>query len=186
MIASHEGDLDSAAKFHAKSLALFREIEDTAGETRVLGSLGLVALDQGDLAVAAEHLERSLRLVSESGNLEPAAYWLDAVAALRLAQGDEDRAARVYGAGDALWEQIGIPRPPELLERFEANRAVLVKHMGDRFHRAWAAGQEMSSEAAMAEALTKTSLGDLGGESNSAFRALDDLLGLTSMPGQGR
>jgi predicted ATPase/class 3 adenylate cyclase len=178
LIASRERDLDRAAKLHAESLTLFHEIEDSAGEVRALGSLGLVALDQGDLAAAAGHLERSLRLVVESGDLEPAAYWLEGLAAVRLAQGDRHRAAQLYGAADALWERIGIPRPPEILDRFELNRTVLVERMDHEFDRAWAAGREMSFDAAVAEALAQTASRDIDEEPDVALRALDDLLGL--------
>jgi tetratricopeptide (TPR) repeat protein len=178
LIASRERDLDRAAKLHAESLTLFHEIEDSAGEVRALGSLGLVALDQGDLAAAAGHLERSLRLVVESGDLEPAAYWLEGLAAVRLAQGDRHRAAQLYGAADALWERIGIPRPPEILDRFEVNRTVLVERMDHEFDRAWAAGREMSFDAAVAEALAQTASRDIDEEPDVALRALDDLLGL--------
>jgi len=176
VIASQEGDLECAAKLHAESLALFREIEDGPGEIRALGSLGLVALDQEDLAAAARRLECALRSVSERGDQEPAAYWLEGVAALRLAQGGEHRAARLYGAADALWERVGIPRPPEIRNRFEANRANLVKRMGPEFNRAWAAGRALPFEAAMAEALGQAASSDITRESDAALRSLDDLL----------
>jgi len=174
MLAMIEGNLERAAEHHVASLTLFREIEDAAGEARALGSLGLLALDRGDLREAAEHL--AIKLDEQDAS----AYWLEGLAALRLVEKDHRRSARLYGAVEALWDRMEIPRPPELQARFVMNMGVLRERLGASFEPDYAAGRALSLSQATSEALARASPVEDVGSTTSALRSLDELLGFVS------
>ena len=179
LLAMVEGDLERAEERHAAALALFREIEDAGGEARVLGSLGLIALDRGDLAGAAERLEGALRLAMTLGEPDAVACWLEGMAALRLAEGEDRHAARLYGAAEAARERIGIPHPPEMRARLDTAQDVLRQRLGADLEAVWRAGGALTLEEATGEALTGPGPVDAA-EPVAAMQSLDDLLGIAS------
>jgi DNA-binding NarL/FixJ family response regulator len=71
--------------------------------------------------------------------------------------GQPERAARLYGAAEALREAIGIPLPPYHRPEYEREVAVTREALGeDRFAAAYAAGRALSIDEAVAEALAGT------------------------------
>jgi tetratricopeptide (TPR) repeat protein len=179
LLAMTEGQLEQAAERFEASLALFRQIEDLAGEARALGNLGLVTLDRGDVPQAAERLAAALRLATEVEDQDAIAYWLEGMAAMHLAQQDDGRAARLYGAVAALRDRIAIPRPAELACRFAANEVILRDRLKNELEATWAAGRALSLAEATGEALAddpRTSVTP----ADEALQLLDNLLGFTA------
>jgi len=87
------------------------------------GTLGLLALDAGDLREAGSHLGTALELAWRRGDERIIAESLFALAGVAAAAGDEAAAARHWGAGEALRKAIGAsPSPTEqaLANRFLA------------------------------------------------------------------
>jgi len=83
---------------------------------------------------------------------------LEGVAGLAAAQGDARRAARLYGAAEALREVIRTPLAP--FDRTEYDRYVAVARAQldeAAFSAVWAEGRAMPLEQAIAEALHATS-----------------------------
>ncbi len=65
-----------------------------------------------------------------------------------------ERAARLWGAAEALREVIGSPRPPNEREEYERGLATVREALGEEvFSAAWAEGRAMSLEQAIEYAL---------------------------------
>jgi hypothetical protein len=65
-----------------------------------------------------------------------------------------ERAVQLFGAAAALWDRLGLPRAPEAREEHERQVAAARAALGAAaFAAAWAAGQRLSLEQAVATAL---------------------------------
>ncbi|MDP9355507.1 MAG: tetratricopeptide repeat protein, partial [Chloroflexota bacterium] len=149
-----QGDLTRAETMHQESLALYREMGDTAGVARVLGNVGELALLRDDLDRAEACSRESLLLHWEVGYKEGVAYALKHLAGVAAAQGDPERAARLFGAAAALREAIGTPLPPSERAGHERTLVEARRCLGDdAFAAAWATGRSLPLEEARAEAL---------------------------------
>jgi len=148
------GDWARAAALHEASLERFRAIGDRAGAGYGLRRLGECALQAGD-APRAEVLNReSLALFAGLGDRRRIAECLEKTALLRAEQGRTTEATRLLGAADDLRGGIGIPMPPSERHLVEGAAARLRSELGDGgFEHAWARGQALDLEAAIAEAL---------------------------------
>jgi serine/threonine-protein kinase PknK len=114
-----------------------------------------VALLESDLPTAAQYLREGLELydrLHEHGGISDC---LKALAEVAAAEGQSERAARIWGAVEAQRAGLGFgipPEPdPEIGARFLSD---VVAELGeDRFEAARAAGRGLTLEAAVAEAL---------------------------------
>src|SRR5260370_22281586 len=79
---------------------------------RCLAGLGRVAIDQGEIAPAREHLAESIRLSRSTGARIGVARGLEAFAALAVLEGRPDRAVKLAAAAAALRDAAGLPPPP--------------------------------------------------------------------------
>jgi non-specific serine/threonine protein kinase len=79
---------------------------------------------------------------------------LEDLAAVLAAQGEATRAAQLWGAAEALREEIGAPLAPAERSRYEAAVASAREDCPDAaFESAWAEGRVMTPEAAIAYAV---------------------------------
>ena len=83
---------------YREALPILREIDSRPDIARALAGIGRVALDQGDLAVAREHLVESLRLSWLTGARIGVARGLEAVATLTARDGDPGLAVQLSAA----------------------------------------------------------------------------------------
>jgi predicted ATPase len=153
-VARDQGDHAHARARCEQSLTLFRELGDKPGIADSLYGLGCVAGRQGDHAAARALLEQSLALQRELGDRRGIAACLEGVAQVSAAEGAPERAARLLGAAAALRDAIGAPLPPA--ER-AAHERIVAPVRADLesavFAAAWAEGQAMPLEQAVADAL---------------------------------
>jgi len=71
-------------------------------------------------------------------------------------RGDAERAARLWGAAEALREVIGAPVPPNLAPYHDAVVAAARAHTDDAtWATAWAAGRALPLEDAVTEAFAE-------------------------------
>ena len=123
---------------------------------RVLGNLGGVALLQGDLPRAAACSRESLLLHWEVGYKEGVAYALEHLAGVATADGEPERAARLFGAAEALREAIGTPLPPSERTGHERDVQSVRYCLGEEeFAAAWEVGRSLPLEEARTEALAR-------------------------------
>ncbi len=144
-----------ACELLEESLAHIRHVGDVHIIAATLVLLGSVVGKQGDGRRARVLLEEALRLADEIGNKQQIVHALMGFAEL-AAQGrgaEVERAARLTGATQALISVIGSDQMNwghQAASRFVGLRAQL----GDaRFAAAWAEGQVMTLEQAVAYAL---------------------------------
>jgi hypothetical protein len=116
--------------------------------------LGQVALDDGDAEHARPLFLESLSVYRSFGWVPGVAACLEGLAHVAVMQGQPQRAARLLGAAAAQRRLLDTPllRPErERVERAAAEtRAALAD---DAFAAAWSAGESLSLEQAVAEAM---------------------------------
>jgi hypothetical protein len=120
----------------------------------VLVNLGAAALRLGDPEGARAHLAEGLRLWRDLARPDGAALGLAGLARLAAAQGQAERAGRLFGAAAALFPADG--RLADGTDRAAFDRDVAAARSGldpAAFAAGWTAGQALPPEQAIAEAL---------------------------------
>ncbi|MFJ6700981.1 ATP-binding protein [Streptomyces sp. NPDC091272] len=118
--------------------------------------LSLIALLQDRAQDAAAYARAMVDAKYRLGDSFGIALGLDLLAAALAAQGDGDRAARVFGAGHTYWSQVGHPQrgTPELAPvRAQCERLARAAIGDPAFERAYAEGAAAHQESALALAL---------------------------------
>jgi non-specific serine/threonine protein kinase len=154
VVAWGQGDAERAVPFWEEALALHRVSGDTWGASISLSYLGMVAGQRGEF-VAAEALHReSMELRWAMATKEDVAHCLANFAALAAARGQYERATRLFGAADAVQTAIGNTLKEPERTFYEQATATARAGLDERaFSAAWAAGQALRLEEAVAEAL---------------------------------
>lgn len=103
------GDAERATWCHEE----FLRITEPAGEffhrAYAQWTYGLFVMQQGDLPRAAELIQESIQLRRELRDLTGIGWSLESLAWVESALGHHDRAARLLGSADRLWEVMGRP-----------------------------------------------------------------------------
>jgi predicted ATPase/DNA-binding CsgD family transcriptional regulator len=153
-LARLHGNYGHATRIFEEGLALAREIGDGIRQAFILDSLGYLALYDDDPQTAAALARESLKLALEVGYKPHVPACLAGLAAAYMADGMTQHAVRLFGAADALFAAHGFsPRPSD---KPDVERTwVTVREMrgNGAFDAAWAEGQAMSLEEAIAYAL---------------------------------
>ncbi len=154
-IAREQGDYTRASDLYSQSLSLCRETGEQLGCAHVLHNLGITVLLQGKLEQAATLLHESLTICHDLGDRGLAGRVLLALASLAAAIGVMTRAARLYGAAQAIRLETGVDEGA--LNRESARRYLDIARntLGNiAFATAEQAGSELPFDAAIAEALS--------------------------------
>jgi predicted ATPase/DNA-binding CsgD family transcriptional regulator/DNA-binding XRE family transcriptional regulator len=153
-IARCQGDYTRAAELYSESLGLYHELGNTTEIPAILHNQGYVALGTHDYPVARDLFVESLRRQHAAGNSAGIAEGINALAALSIAQGRLERAARLFGAADAI--RVANPALLWPAEQFEINRHMRELHArlpASIWDQLWREGQTFSVEQAMSYAL---------------------------------
>jgi predicted ATPase/DNA-binding SARP family transcriptional activator len=154
MVACALCEYASARALHEDGLKIQRELGDRHGIAGSLAGLGAIAYNQGDYAMAQSRHRESLVLKQELGDWQGIAYSLAAFAALASVQEQTNRAARLWGAAEALRERLHVPLPPCEQAQYDRlvaqSRTVMSK---DAFATAWSEGSTLTMEQAIEYAL---------------------------------
>jgi predicted ATPase/transcriptional regulator with XRE-family HTH domain len=154
LVAQNQGEPAQAIALCEESLELWRELDDMWGIAWSLNILGHVVQRQGDDQRASALLKESLPLAWQRENRGGVAWCLEGLASVAWTQGQPRRAARLFGAAEALRQTIGVPPPPVERANYEPSIARVRAHLGEAtFAMAWAEGQAMTQEQAIAYAL---------------------------------
>jgi predicted ATPase/Tfp pilus assembly protein PilF len=153
-LARFEGDDERAAPMYEESLALCREIGDVLDTASALHKLGHIACHRGDYRRAQALFAESLTLQHEQGNKQGIVEALAGFAGLAAAVKQPERAARLFGAAEALLDAIGAPLAPADRAEWERDAATARAQLDKAaFEAAWAEGRTMTRERAIAYAL---------------------------------
>ncbi len=106
-VAWGQQDYAVAAAYYQQSLDLYERLGDTSGVAWALNNLGNVAWAQGRLAEARERLTHSLSLFRALGDLPALAICLTGLAYLAHSLGEDEGAARLVSAAEALFASTG-------------------------------------------------------------------------------
>jgi predicted ATPase len=153
-VALEHGDLLGAEALYAGRRALSRELRDPGATGGALLGLATVARRRGAHARARALYQEALALYLKVGQPAAAAACLEGVAWARAAQGHDEPAARLLSAADPALSAIGTSVPPTDRMTLEREVAAVRSRLGEAaFAAAWAAGQAMTLEQAVADAL---------------------------------
>jgi tetratricopeptide (TPR) repeat protein len=150
-VAHVEGNYARAMALYQESLASDIRQKDTTVYCLALLEVGKVALDQGDHEQAAALFQQCITDYKEIKWLTFSC--LEGLAAVAMARGDGERAARLWGAVESSRATANVP-----IEAFQAkdyDRWLVAAHARFdevTFAAAWAAGQAMSLDQVIAEA----------------------------------
>jgi predicted ATPase/DNA-binding SARP family transcriptional activator/DNA-binding CsgD family transcriptional regulator len=157
MAALYEGDHEQAVALGTEGLAICRELGDTRGIVRCHIGVGLGELARDNHERAALQFEETLRLLRGPGEKLGVAYALLGLAGAEAARGEPARAARLWGAAEALREEIGVALSHWDLYGYdyEGRLSAARNMLGDEgaWERAWAEGRAMTPEQAIEYAL---------------------------------
>lgn len=147
LVTLQQGDTAAAHRLSEESLALHSETGDQWGISWVLSILARVEACQGDHAAALAHYQESLAIARKIGSKLNIAVCLEGIASILATQGDPVRAARLWGAAEALRETMGAPIWPVERATYERAIAAARSRIGRKvFVVAWTEGRTMPLE----------------------------------------
>jgi predicted ATPase/DNA-binding SARP family transcriptional activator/DNA-binding CsgD family transcriptional regulator len=152
------GELAFAMELHEESLALLREVRDVQGVGGCLFNMGLIETARADYSRATELHREALSVAREAGdkNIVQLAFFGLANAAAR--RGQLARAARLWGASEAVREVFDMQLSPmtSSFAGYENNLSTVRSQLGGTaFEEAWTDGKAMVLQQAVEYALSK-------------------------------
>jgi len=148
------GDYQRAAAFYEAGLALRRELGDRRGSAAILTNIGQLGLEQGHLSRATTFLAEAMIIYRDLAYKEGIIWALDLLERVAGVGGQQVRAARLWGAAEALRKALG--KSLAAADRPEYDRWIVdarTQLSEATFAAMWAAGRALSLEQAIAEAL---------------------------------
>ena len=159
-VAQGQGEYLRARELYEESLALRREIGDIRGVAVELANLGSVAHELGEHEHARELFAESVDICRQLGEKRVMALCLEGLAMIAGARDDGGRAARLWGAAEALREAIGMPLPPSKRPWQEREISAARSRTDDTaWTEAWWVGRNMPLERAIEYALDAAATG---------------------------
>jgi predicted ATPase/DNA-binding SARP family transcriptional activator len=155
-VTRRQGDYRQAAALFEESLALFRKQGDKRNSAFALITLANIAFEQGNDKQTEALSQESLRLSRELDSKPGIAANLEQLAAVAGSRSQPERAARLFGAAQALREASGAALPPDEYQRTLAAAQARLDEAS--WVAAWAEGQAMTLEQAIAYALEGSQL----------------------------
>jgi predicted ATPase/class 3 adenylate cyclase len=160
MLVCSQGDLGRAAQLTEEAVALRRELGNRGGVSLGLCNLGWMALLQDHLGRAADLYRESLSLSWHAGLNPLIQSALEGFSCLAGAEGETERAARLWGSAQALHEAKGITRDPDFLAEADSRISAVRLGMGEvAWEEAWRKGRAMTIEEAISYALEEEEAG---------------------------
>jgi len=150
-----EGDYSAARASLQESVAIWRHLgERSAGLGFVLRSLGYVSLRQGEVAAALDYFRESLRIFEGIKTRRNMASSIVGIAGCLSLQGEYTHAIWLMAAADGLLAAVKAQLEPTHQAEYDHILGALQERLDDAtYDDAWAAGQVMTVEQAVAQAL---------------------------------
>ncbi|GHO99732.1 hypothetical protein KSF_097800 [Reticulibacter mediterranei] len=147
-----QGDVAAARALQEESLIAVRALGNQRGIAHTLGALAEIAYGMGDFEQACTYYEESLTIILKLDDRWILAIYLEGLARADAALGEMIRAVQILSAVDVLRRVIGASMTAPLTKDVrERTLAMLHERLGERaFAAAWAEGQTMSPEQAIA------------------------------------
>jgi predicted ATPase len=162
LLAWARSDLAGARTFLEQALTQQEELQDHYGMGYALTLLGDLLQQIGDAGAARAHYTRALRMLHAVGHAEISHQALYGLAQLAMEAGESVRALRLVSVNKTLAALTGVlplPLVQTSIERVEAAARQALSSQAQTA--AWAAGQAMTMEEVIAEALGTGEMGPL-------------------------
>ena len=151
-----QGDHERAKRLAERGLALSREVGERQAISVALNTLATLAQAERDHERARELFEEGLTVSAELGNESDVVHCLEGLASIAGAEGSIVRAVRLWGAAEALLEEIEVGVHTYVPDHSIQQSQVAAAHARldeEAFEAAWAEGRMMTSEQAIQYAL---------------------------------
>jgi len=144
--------------YYREALSLRQELGDKRGVAISLWNLAATVEAQGDEGQAATLYHESLRRSWDIMDKRGIVFGLSGIAGSAASQGQPERVARLAAAAEVLREAIDLSFDTVARAIYDRAVAAARAQLGEvAFATAWAAGQAMSLDQAIAEALADIS-----------------------------
>ena len=154
LIAGYQNDYAAAYTLHQESLAISRALNEMGGMAIESGNLGHAAMHLGKLEEAQARQGESLKLFEEVGDKDGLTECLERFAMLANANANFRRAAQLFGAASVLRKETGTSLMPAERAEYDSELSATRAQLDvATFEAAWAEGQAMTLEQAIACAL---------------------------------
>jgi tetratricopeptide (TPR) repeat protein len=154
IVSRRRDDGARAEQLYQEVIELARACDDQRAWSHGLQGLGELRVEAGDYAASLPYFRESLALRQRLGNRPEMATSFIALGTALFHLGAAERAATLLSAGEKLNEVVGRRLSPADQAERDAQVAEVRAALGDApFERAWAAGQALSLEAAVALAI---------------------------------
>jgi tetratricopeptide (TPR) repeat protein len=154
MSAKVRGDHGDARKRFSSMAPLFQDLGDRHRLNMIRSELAHIDRYEGQLDRAEAAYRETILQWKRLGHRAAVAHQLESFAFVAQAREDRFKAARLYGAAEALRERIGIAMTPIEQSEYDVEIARLKAGMeGEAFAEAWKDGRGMTLEQAVAFAL---------------------------------
>ncbi|MBI3739611.1 MAG: hypothetical protein HY258_11240 [Chloroflexi bacterium] len=153
-MAKFKGDYDEARRRFAACDPMFREMGDKHRVNMIKSELAHIERYEGHHQKAKAMYRETILEWQRIGHRAAIAHQLECFAAIAKVEEQGQRAARLFGAAEALREKIDIPMTA--MERVEYDREIADLRAGmdeKAFTAAWAEGRAMTMEQTIAYAL---------------------------------
>ena len=157
MVSLEAGHYERTVALLEESRTLFRALGDLRGVCMSGFILGMTELKQGNLQRGTAVLEEGLPLTQRTKDKLGSAYYLMGMGGVAVERGQPVRAARLWGAAEALRKVIGLPLSYFDLAHsgYEARLAAARSQLEEAiWEAAWSEGWAMSPEQAIEYALS--------------------------------
>jgi predicted ATPase/DNA-binding XRE family transcriptional regulator len=151
------GEIEKGIDLHDQALSIFRKLADVHGMVWCLTNLGLLKMVTGELRSATTVLQEDLGLAVQLGEPASIQYALLGLATVASQEDRPERAARLWGAAEAIRAAAGMELNP--LARAQTMYDTWVYHArneagAESFAKVWAEGSAMSLEQTLSYALS--------------------------------
>lgn len=149
-----QGSYEAAAERYNEALGLLDAIGNRYAKVSPLQNLGHLALRLGDAPRGAALIAESLILAREQGSNHVVVIGLGGLAAVAALARQPERAACLFGAAEALGDEIGyLLEPADRTDRDWARQVARDQMSEAGFTAAWSKGRAMPLDEAVAYAL---------------------------------
>jgi len=154
MGAKVRGDHEDARRRFGSMAPLFQELGDRHRLNMIRSELAHIDREEGQLDKAEAAYRETILQWKRLGHRAAVAHQLESFAFIAQSRGEDARAARLYGAAEAIRERIGIAMTPIEQTEYDAQVARLkAGSQSQAVARAWSEGRAMTLEQAVSFAL---------------------------------
>ncbi|MEU4160913.1 LuxR C-terminal-related transcriptional regulator [Actinoplanes sp. NPDC026670] len=152
------GDLDDAITIAGRAEDLCRHLGERWQMSYVHYLLALGLRVKGEPEQALAHVHEAIDIKAEFHDVVGLVMCIELLAGLLADRGDGDRATRLLGAAETLWQTFGLPSfgsPFHSAEHAQTEKTIRQSLNADSYRRALGAGQRLDMDTAVALALNR-------------------------------